>query len=251
MSATLPSPPLSVSEDMGQPHSLNLGRATSRPQLSCSRPTSSPLSTYLECGISPSSRTDVTDSGPSTSGMACARTSDKSDEKRRGADKSRERSKSKQATKSFELDRGADLKTIKEQLSTLMELVPVVAQLKQAYDNHLDLEADEAVPDNVSICDASRCETGEAANQMSYFETIAGTQALEEYNLQNNLAKGMEKMLSEGLSKDTSAQLTQKYETPTNCARLAVLPCNPEVYSSFSANRRCIVDIMSRSCANR
>ena len=115
--------------------------------------------------------------------MARARTSDKSDEKRRGADKSRERSKRKRATKSPESDRGADLKTIKEQLSTLMELVPlpVVALLKQAYDNHLDLEADEAPPDNVSICDASRCETGETANEMSYFESIAGTQALEEY----------------------------------------------------------------------
>ena len=63
--------------------------------MSCSRPTSSPLSTYLECGLCPSSRTDVTDSRPSTSGTARARTSDKSDEKRRGADKSRERSKTK------------------------------------------------------------------------------------------------------------------------------------------------------------
>ena len=238
MSATLPSPPLSVSEDTGQPLSLNLGRVTSRPQLSCSRPTSSPLSTYLECGLCPSSRSDITDGRPSTSGTARARTSAKSDEKRRGADKSRERSKTKRATKSPESDRSADLKTIKEQLSTLMELVPVVAELKQAYDNHLNVEAEEAAPDNVSTCDASTCEMGETANEMSYFESIAGTQALEEYNLQNNLAKGVEKMLSEGLSKDTSAQLTQKYETPTNCARLAVLPCNPEVFKNASAKAK-------------
>ena len=165
MSATLPSPPLSVSEDTGQPLSLNLGRVTSRPQLSCSRPTSSPLSTYLECGLCPSSRSDITDGRPSTSGTARARTSAKSDEKRRGADKSRERNKTKRATKSPESDRSADLKTIKEQLSTLMELVPVVAELKQA-------------------------------------------------------------------------QLTQKYETPTNCARLAVLPCNPEVFKNASAKAK-------------
>ena len=45
-------------------------------------------------------------------------------------------------------------------------------------------------------------------------------------------------MLSEGLSKDTSAQLTQKYETPTNCARLAVLPCNPEVFKNASTKAK-------------
>ena len=84
--------------------------------------------------------------------MARTRMSDKSEEKRGGADKSRERSKGTRATKSSESDQdNADMKTIKEQLSTLMELVPVVVQLKEAYDNHLDLEADEAVPDNASV----------------------------------------------------------------------------------------------------
>ena len=32
-----------------------------------------------------------------------------------------------------------------------MELLPVVALQKEAYDNHLDLEADEAAPDNVRV----------------------------------------------------------------------------------------------------
>ena len=73
---------------------------------------------------------------------------------------------------------------------------------------------------------------------MSYFEFLAGTQVLAESNLHNDLAKGVEKMLSEGLSKDISAQLIQKYETPTNCHRLAVLPCNPEVFKNSSTKAK-------------
>ena len=53
------------------------------------------------------------------------------------------------------------MKTIKEQLCTLMELVPEVVQLREAYNNHLDLEADEAAPDNLSVCDASKSVAGE------------------------------------------------------------------------------------------
>ena len=84
--------------------------------------------------------------------------------------------KSTRASKSSESDQdNANMKTIKEQLSTLMELVPVVAQLTEAYDNHLDLEADDAAPDNVSVCDASKSETGGTEYDLLYFESLAGT----------------------------------------------------------------------------
>ena len=52
-----------------------------------------------------------------------------------------------------------------------------------------------------------------------------------ECNLHNRLAKGVEKMCSEGLSKDISAQLTDKYDTLTNCI---LLPCNLEVFKHAS-----------------
>ena len=90
----------------------------------------------------------------------------------------------------------------------------------------------------MSVCDASKSETGETDNEMSYFESLDGTQVLEESSLHNNLAKGVEKLLSEALSKDISSQLIQKYETPTNCDHLAVLPRNPEVFKNASTKAK-------------
>ena len=47
-------------------------------------------------------------------------------------------------------------------------------------------------------------------------------------------------MLSQGLSKDISAELIDKYDTPTNCTHLNVLPCNTEVlkYASVKLKGR-------------
>ena len=57
-----------------------------------------------------------------------------------------------------------------------------------------------------------RVKRGETKNEMSYFESLAGTQVLEESNLHNtgNLTKGVEKMLSEGLPKDIISTTNSK-----------------------------------------
>ena len=52
-----------------------------------------------------------------------------------------------------------------------------------------------------------RIRRGRRRIRMMYFEMLAGTQDPEEYNLNTKLAKEVDKMLSEGLSKAKSVQL--------------------------------------------
>ena len=73
---------------------------------------------------------------------------------------------------------------------------------------------------------------------MSYFEPLASAQVSEEYNLHTNLAKGVDEMLSEGLPKAISAQLTDEYDTPINCTRLNALPCTTEVFKHESVKAK-------------
>ena len=73
---------------------------------------------------------------------------------------------------------------------------------------------------------------------MLYFESLAGTQVPEEYNLNTNMAKVVDKMLSDELLKDISAQLTDKYDTYINCTHLNVLPCNTEVFKHASVKAK-------------
>ncbi|GFS06209.1 kinesin-like protein [Elysia marginata] len=129
-----------------------------------------------------------------------------------------------------------ELSEIKAQLASLMQLVPMVHEIKKAYDESMTL-----VDEDVSGCgeneDANETEDNEPCD-MAYFDNVAGISTEKEYNVQPKIATGVEKILSEGLSKETVDNLYKKYQRPTNCTRLAVLPCNPEVFKHASTKAK-------------
>ncbi|GFN88497.1 hypothetical protein PoB_001500300 [Plakobranchus ocellatus] len=81
-------------------------------------------------------------------------------------------------------------------------------------------------------------ECNKASGSSSYFEDVAGTCAPPELHLQSHIAKGIEKLLSEGLGRDSRDELSKKYHIPTNCPRLDTLQCNPEIFKHASVRAR-------------
>ena len=76
--------------------------------------------------------------------------------------------------------RDEDMRDIKEQLSSLMQLVPVITEIKAAYDHYNDMERND--PDrHLSEAGPSLLETGESTDAaqdtpdtVGYFNTLTG-----------------------------------------------------------------------------
>ncbi|GFR98349.1 hypothetical protein ElyMa_004499300 [Elysia marginata] len=112
----------------------------------------------------------------------------------------------------------------------------MVHEMKKAYDESMAL-VDEDVLGCGENEGANKTEDNEPYD-MAYFDNVAGISTEKEYNVQPKIATGVEKILSEGLSKETVDNLYKKYQRPTNCTRLAVLPCNPEVFKHTSTKAK-------------
>ncbi|GFO20149.1 hypothetical protein PoB_004665400 [Plakobranchus ocellatus] len=85
-------------------------------------------------------------------------------------------------------------------------------------------------------------QTSEVAHnergELKYFVNLAGTDALEEVLIDENIATGIDKVLTDGLSKEMHKQVASKYTPPSNCKRLNVVDCNPEVFKNASSRAR-------------
>ncbi|GFN74222.1 hypothetical protein PoB_000072800 [Plakobranchus ocellatus] len=81
------------------------------------------------------------------------------------------------------------------------------------------------------ISDMAHNERGE----LKYFFNLAGTDAPEEVLIDENIATGIDKVLTDGLSKEMHKQVASKYTPPLNCKRLNVVGCNPEVLKTLAA----------------
>ncbi|GFO50032.1 hypothetical protein PoB_007653700 [Plakobranchus ocellatus] len=67
---------------------------------------------------------------------------------------------------------------------------------------------------------------------------MAVTSAPPELHLQSHITRGIEKLLSEGLGKDSRDELHKKFYAPTNCSCLNTSQCNPEIFKHASVRAR-------------
>ncbi|KAK3738954.1 hypothetical protein RRG08_006521 [Elysia crispata] len=70
------------------------------------------------------------------------------------------------------------------------------------------------------------------------FNTLTGTCAPQETNVHQEFASGVEKVLTDGMSKDTLSAHLDKCHPPANCSRLSVLQCNPEIFKNTSQSAK-------------
>ena len=90
-----------------------------------------------------------------------------------------------------------------------------------------------------SDIDSLQCHPSEMeSTEFSYFADVAGTNAPSAVFLSTNIGKGIEKILSEGLTREVMDNVSAKYTQPSNCPRLSVLGCSPEVFRHVSARAR-------------
>ncbi|GFO19158.1 hypothetical protein PoB_004566300 [Plakobranchus ocellatus] len=88
--------------------------------------------------------------------------------------------------------------------------------------------------DNNGANQTSDNERGE----LKYFVNLAGTDAPEEVLIDENIATGIDKVLTDGLSKEMHKQVASKYTPPSNCKRLNVVDCNPEFFKNAGSRAR-------------
>ena len=88
----------------------------------------------------------------------------------------------------------------------------------------------------LSDIEVLQCHPSEMdSTQYSYFADVASTNAPSEVILNTNISKGIEKILSESFSKEVMDKMNAKYPQPSNCSRLSVLGCYPEVFRNVGA----------------
>lgn len=159
-----------------------------------------------------------------------------------------------------------DLAEIKNQLNSLMAIIPVVNELKHAYDKEMEEceVMEEAVglnlaarpkndevrkePDpnlNLDLESVEEQEDGEIdldddgpCSSISYFRNVAGTTKPEGPKINEDLATCITNILCNGLQPADKGKLFEKYMKPSNCPRMDALPCNPEIFKSVRKETR-------------
>ncbi|GFN83819.1 hypothetical protein PoB_001032500 [Plakobranchus ocellatus] len=74
--------------------------------------------------------------------------------------------------------------------------------------------------------------------ELKYFINLAGTDAPEEVLIDENIATGIDKVLTDGLSKEMHPQGASQYTAPSNCKCLNVVDCNQEVFKNAGSRAR-------------
>ena len=126
---------------------------------------------------------------------------------------------------------------INRKLDSLMRFIPVITEMKEAYDSYMESGS----------VDVEETATGDSdeeieSAQMQYFQDVAGTSVSAGPTINEKIARGVTKVLEEGMSKETVEKTTEKYQIPENCPRLEAITCNPEIYKNAS-NRARIRDV--------
>ncbi|GFO40946.1 hypothetical protein PoB_006745100 [Plakobranchus ocellatus] len=111
-----------------------------------------------------------------------------------------------------------DIRIIKNQMQVLMGLVPVISEMKSAYDSYLEDSREESedegnsgiVIDDVAgpLGDGENLPDAVTQDSMLYFDKVAGTRALSEINVNENISKQVSKILTEGLSRETLKEIS-------------------------------------------
>ena len=149
----------------------------------------------------------------------------------------------------------SDMKDIKKQLNELMAIVPIVTEMKTAYDKERerqrleDMEEEEDQEDtseeleNVNVMETEKKireegELEESDEEVLAFKDKAGVAKKIVSKMNKSLAEGVEHILCEGLDTKTKEETSQKYAVPENCQRLHPVKVNPEIYKPASKRVR-------------
>ena len=127
-----------------------------------------------------------------------------------------------------------DLGKIKDQLNQLMQIVPVVQELKQAYDEFNKDSPQHSSDVDEELLDTSPPATPSTVDSISYFKGVLGSSQVEGPVINDDIATGATSILCSGLPSEAQDKLAGKYATPGNCPRMAVVPCNKEIYRTVS-----------------
>lgn len=136
-------------------------------------------------------------------------------------------------------DNDSELASIKDQLSTLLDLVPVVKELKMAYDSFNEMETENEIisptvtesQENSNDCIEGN---GEATYSVDYFKGVAGTVVSEGPTINEDIATGVANILQSGLEATKLRKIKEDYITPKNCTRLKEMECNQEIIKMVS-----------------
>ena len=133
----------------------------------------------------------------------------------------------------------SDLEEIKEQLQQMMALVPIVKELKEAYDASSVLEEEEeiGIEKETETEVGEEVEDGEICETIKYFRDISESATTKKGPLiHEDIASGSHNILCNGLKSEQKDSLHQKYDTPVNCERMAPILCNSNLYKKASNN---------------
>ena len=137
------------------------------------------------------------------------------------------------------------LHTLNSKLDILMDLVPDIKAMREAFYNDDDSEGESphTVPvEEPTISshheDEEEGEIIEESDDLKYFINMSGTTVKTGPIINSNIAKGVNQVLEEGLSTSARDKIHETYDTPSNCKRMSVITCNPEIYKSSSKPTR-------------
>ncbi|RUS89329.1 hypothetical protein EGW08_002936 [Elysia chlorotica] len=134
-----------------------------------------------------------------------------------------------------------DIAAIKAQLQQLMRIVPVVEEIKLAYDSYNEQASTaDCHPESEDgeVEEETDTSTPQPASDLDYFMSVSGSVFPEGPSVDDKIAKGTTAILCTGLPTDTKDRLHNKYTVPGNCPRLAAIPCNAEIFKSVGKQLR-------------
>ena len=143
-----------------------------------------------------------------------------------------------------------DVDDIKHQLAritgSLASLTPVIAEIKNAYDNYNDQaaenmsesdmesvakESEQAEDEDVHEPPVKKCKL-ELKGVLAGMAKVVNKPLHNGENLNADLSLLLTDLLCQGASKESRDELVEKYPTPGNCQRLEVVRVNPEIFNS-------------------
>lgn len=123
-----------------------------------------------------------------------------------------------------------NLSNINENISKLMSIIPVVNELKGVIDNQYDYN-DDYISGSDQENEDRPTGIDDDGDELDYFREVTGLKTTEGPKIDPMIASGITNILTSGfVNKDTKNHILDKYDTPANCPRLAILECNPEIF---------------------
>ena len=143
-------------------------------------------------------------------------------------------------------DNVEDIKQLARITGSLASITPVIAEIKNAYDNYNDQaaanmsesdiesiakESEQAEDEDVHKPPSKNCKQ-ELKRVLAGMAKVVNKPLHNGENLNEDLSVLLTDQLCKGASKESRDELIEKYPTPGYCQRLEVVRVNPEIFNS-------------------